>query len=107
MTIAFAGSEAKSFALTSLFYGCETNLAQSAASDPIACTITASGYKAGSSKAVAVQAFSFSPAKGLTAPMAFGTFSKAFKGLESVTYVQSPATGTEFILDNIVGTLSS
>ena len=36
--------------------------------------------------------------------MAFGTFKATFQGLNKVTYTQSPATGTEFILDNIVGT---
>ena len=106
MTSLYSGSKVKSFALTSFYYGCQTNLAQAAASDPVACTLTATGYKAGSSKAVAVQAFTFSPAAGTTAPLAFGEFKAAFKGLDNVTYVQSPATGTEFLVDNIVGTIS-
>ena len=107
MTISYKGSKVQSLGLSSLYYGCETDLLQAAASVPVACNITATGYKAGSSKAVAVQAFKFSPVAGLTAPMAFGKFTAAFQGLDTVTYVQSPATGTEFILDNIAGTIST
>ena len=107
MTVSYPGSKVKSFALTSLYYGCETDLAQSAASLPVACNITATGYKAGSSTPVAVQEFAFSPAAGETAPLSFGKFETAFKGLENVTYTQSPATGTEFILDNVAGTIST
>ena len=104
MTTVYTGSKVKSFSLTSLYYGCETNLGQSAASVPVPCTITATGYKAGSSNPAVTQVFTFSPAAGLRAPMAFGTFKATFQGLNKVTYTQSPATGTEFILDNIVGT---
>ena len=107
MTVSYPSSKVKSFALSSLYYGCQTNLAQAAASDPVACDITATGYKGGSSKPVAVQKFAFAPAKGLMAPLAFGKFEAAFQGLETVTYVQSPATLTEFILDNVVGTITT
>lgn len=107
MTISYSGSKVKSFALASLYYGCQTDLGQAAASVPVACNITATGYKAGSSTPVAVQEFEFSPATELTAPLAFGEFEAAFQGLENVTYAQSPATLTEFILDNIVGTIQT
>lgn len=103
MTISYPGSKVKSFALSSLYYGCQTDLAQAAASVPVACNITATGFKAGSSKPVAVQVFAFSPSPGLTAPLAFGTFEAAFQGLENVTYAQSPTTLTEFLLDNVMG----
>ena len=105
MTISYTGSKVKSFALTSTYYGCQTNLAQAAASVPQNCTITATGYKKGSSKAVALEVFTYTVPEGaLTAPLAFGKFGAAFTGLQTVTYAQSPATGTEFLLDNIVGT---
>lgn len=105
MTISYPGSKVKSFALASTYYGCETNLGQAAASVPVACNITATGYKAGSSKPAAVQVFEFLPAEGTTAPLAFGKFAAAFQGLETVDYAQSPATLTEFILDNVAGTI--
>ena len=107
MTISYSGSKVKSFALSSFYYGCQTNLAQAAASVPVACNVTATGYKAGSSKAVAVQEFAFSPAEGLMAPLALGKLETAFQGLENVTYAQSPATLTEFLLDTIVGTITT
>lgn len=105
MTISYPGSKVKSLALASTYYGCETNLGQAAASVPVACNITATGYKAGSSKPAAVQVFEFLPAEGTTAPLAFGKFAAAFQGLETVDYAQSPATLTEFILDNVAGTI--
>lgn len=107
MTISYPGSEVKSLALSSLYYGCLTNLGQAAASVPVACNITATGYKAGSSTPVVVQQFPFSPAAGLKAPMTFGKFAAAFQGLENVTYAQSPSTLTEFLVDNVAGTIST
>ena len=107
MTISYSGSKVKSFALSSFYYGCQTDLGQAAAEVPVACNVTATGYKAGSSKPVAVQTFPFTPAKGLIAPLAFGKFEAAFQGLENVTYAQSPATLTELILDTIVGTITT
>ena len=105
MTISYPGSKVKSFALKSTYYGCEDNLGQSAASLPKNCTITATGYKAGSSKAVALEVFTYTVPEGvLTAPMAFGTFGPAFTGLQTVTFAPTPATGTDFLLDNIFGT---
>ena len=105
VTTSYTGSEVTSFALESLYYGCQTNLGQAAASIPVKCTITATGYRAG--KVVALQEFSFTPAKGLQVPLAFGKFTSAFNNLQTVTYAQSPATGTEFLLDTIVGTKQS
>ena len=112
MTTSYSGSKVKFFALSSFYYGCQTNLAQAAAEDPVPCNVTATGYKAGSSKPVAVQTFPFSPAKGLIAPLAFGKFEAAFEGLENVTYAQSPTVLTslvltELLLDTIVGTITT
>ena len=105
MTISYPGSKVKSFALTSTYYGCETVSDQSVVSDPLNCTITATGYKAESSKAVALEVFTYTVKEGeLTAPMTFGTFGSAFTGLQTVTFAPSPATGTNFHLDNVVGT---
>ena len=103
MTISYPESKVKSLSLTSTYYGCEANLDQSTASIPQNCTITATGYKAGSSKAAALEVFTYTVPKGvLTAPMAFGTFGSAFRGLQTVTFVTSPA-GTGCHLDNVVG----
>ncbi|MDI1484890.1 MAG: nucleolar DEAD-box protein required for synthesis of 60S ribosomal subunit [Ramalina farinacea] len=102
MTTSYTGSKIKSIALESLYYGCQTNLGQAAASLPVACTITATGYRNGA--VVAVQEFQFTPTNKVKAPLAFGKFKSAFTNLQTVTYNQSPATGTEFLLDTIVGT---
>ena len=105
MTISYPGSKVKSLALTSTYYGCTAKLVQAAASLPKNCTITATGYKAGSSKAVAVKVFTYTVPEGaLTAPMSFDTFGSAFTGLETVTYTPSSATDTVLLLDNVVGT---
>ena len=101
MTTSYTGSEVKSIALESFYYGCQTDLGQGAANDPVACTMTVTGYRAGA--VVAFQEFPFTPAKGLQAPLAYGKFKPAFTNLQTVTYAQSPATGTEFLLDTIVG----
>lgn len=105
MTISYPGSKVKSLALTSTYYGCETNLRQAAASIPQNCTITATGYKAGvSNTVVAVRVFTYTvPELVTTAPLAFGTFGSAFTDLQTVTFVSEPAN-LDFHLDNIVGT---
>ena len=104
MTISYSGSKVKSFALSSTYFGCESNSGQGLASDPLNCTITATGYKSGSSKAVALEVFTYTVPEGvLKAPLSFGTFGPAFTGLQTVTYGSSPS-GTELHLDNVVGT---
>ncbi|KAL6716072.1 hypothetical protein ACLMJK_007034 [Lecanora helva] len=104
-TVVYKDSPLRSLSLKSLYYGCQTNLGQAAASVPVSCTITATGFRAG--KQVAKQDFKYSPAKGLFASLAFGEFNAAFRGLTNVTYAQSPSTLTEFLFDNIVGTTTS
>ena len=104
MATSYDGSKIKSFALESLYYGCQTNLGQAEASLPEACTITATGYRAG--KAVAVQKFSFTPTNKVKAPLAFGKFTSAFNNLQTVTYA-IPEEDLEFLLDTIVGTKQS
>lgn len=104
MTVSYPGSTVKSFALTSLNYGCKADLGQGLVSPPVSCTIKATGYGAGSSTPVVNQDFDFSPAAGLVVPMDFGRFEAGFTGLENVTYaVETPATGVNMYLDNIVG----
>lgn len=107
MTTTYRGSTVQSFTLLSLYYGCLANPAHPAASVPVPCNITATGYKTGSPDAVAVQEFVFEPAAERAAPLAEGTFEAAFEGLEHVTFVRSPAAGTAFVFDNIVGTTPS
>ena len=104
MTISYPDSDIESFALASFYYGC---LITGKISLPVPCTITVTGYGAGSSEPVAVQTFTFSPAAGWVVPLTFGVFGPAFQGLQHVTYVQSPAAGTEFVVDNIVGAFST
>lgn len=111
MTIAYRASTVQSFTLQSLYYGCLGNPAHPTASVPVPCNITATGYKTGSPDAVAVQEFVFEPAAAAaaarTVPLAEGTFEAAFQGLEHVTFARSPAAGTAFVFDNIVGTTLS
>ena len=65
------------------------------------------GYAAGSEEPVAVQQFDFLPGGGWKSPLTLGRFDASFRGLEHVTYVQSPAGGTQFFLDNIVGSFAT
>ena len=107
MSVSYQRSTVKSFGLTSLYYGCATIPPRGTASLPVRCSITATGYAADSAEAVAVQQFDFAPAGGWEAPLALGQFESTFQSLEHVTYVQSPVAGTQFFLDNIVGTLET
>ena len=107
MSVLYRRSTVKSFGLTSFYYGCATIPPRGTASLPVRCSITATGYAAGSAEPVAVQEFDFAPAGGWEAPLALGQFESSFQGLEHVTYVQSPAAGTQFFLDNIVGSLET
>ena len=107
MSVSYQGSTVQSFGLTSLYYGCAIIPPPGEASLPVPCSITATGYAAGSAEPVAVQQFEFSPAGGWTAPLALGQFETTFQGLDNVTYVQSPGAGTQFFLDNIVGSIET
>ena len=110
MTTAYAHSTVESFALDSFYYGCLVDAAHPDSSLPVPCNITATGYAAGGSaeEPVAVQEFVYAPAAARwTATLAFGSFDEAFRGLERVAFVRSPAKGTAFVLDNVVGTTLS
>ncbi len=81
-----------------------TSASQAAASLPVACTVTASGFRAGDATAVAVQEFAFAPAAGWRVPLAGGGFDGAgWRGLERVTFAQSKGAGVDLVLDDVVG----
>ena len=107
MTVSFSGSEYKTLALDSLYYGCRLNVAsQGAVTLPESCTITVTGFKSG--KAMEIQTFTYSPPKGaVLASLAQGKFKSSFKGVDTVTYAQSPSTTTQLVLDTIQGVLST
>ena len=44
---------------------------------------------------------------GWKAPLAFGGFEDAFQVVERVTFEQLPATGRQFVVDNIVGSIAT
>ena len=77
------------------------------ASLPVRCSITAMGYHAGSVHPVAVQRFDFVPAGGWRAMLALGMFGSEWTELQRVTFGQSPARGTQFFLDDVVGSFES
>lgn len=109
MTISYSGSTIKSLALSSFYYGCNAALGQGVVDFATTCTITATGYRAGSNTAAANQEFSFTPAQPLDVMNApsFGQFSSEFQGLETVAFVVAPATTATGVLDDIVGSLTS
>lgn len=109
LSIAYAGSKVKSFALKSLYYGCNTALQQGEVETAIACNITVAGYKAGSTKPAATQTFQFKPAQPVDLQNAptFGTCLSAFQGLEYANFTFTPSTLVVFIMDNLVGSTQS
>ena len=107
MSVLYRRSTVTSFNLTSWYYGCASIPPAGAASLPVLCSIAATGYQAGSETPVAIARFEFEPTGGEGMKrLALGDFGSEFEGLESVTFVQSPA-GTQFFVDNIVGSFAS
>lgn len=109
LSIAYAGSEIKSFALDSWYYGCATGLLQGEVEAAVNCSITATGYKAGSTTPAVTQTFDFTPAQpvDLMNALAFGTFSHAFQGLQYANFTFTPSNLVVFAIDNLVGSTQS
>ena len=110
LTAVFTGSKTKSFSLSSYYYGCVEGIPEGVVTVAVACTITVSGYKAGSSSPFTSQTFKFTPQQvvDLMNPPVLGTFSSKFTNLQRVTLaVQSAATPVALIVDNLVGTTTS
>ena len=109
LSIAYAGSKIKSFALDSYYYGCATGLLQGEVEAAVKCSITVTGYKAGSTTPAATQTFDFTPAQpvDLMNALAFGTFSQAFQGLQYANFTFTPSTLVVFAIDNLVGSTQS
>ena len=109
LSIAYAGSTIKSFALDSYSYGCATGLVQGEVEAAVKCSITVTGYKAGSTTPAATQTFDFTPAQpvDLMNPLSFGTFTNAFKGLEHVNFTFTPSNLVVVVIDNLVGSTLS
>ena len=109
LSIAYAGSKIKSFALDSYYYGCGTGLVQGEVEAAVNCSITVTGYKAGSTTPAATQTFDFTPAQpvDLMNALAFGTFSHAFQGLQYANFTFTHSTLVVFIIDNLIGSTQS
>lgn len=107
ISVVYRRSTVRSFALTSLYYGCATIPPPGAASLPVRCVVTVTGYEAGVGDPVAFQEFGFEPAGAWEGPLTFGGFEEVFQGLEYVTFVQSPAVGTQFFVDNVIGSIET
>lgn len=104
LSVAYSDSKVKSFALDSLYYGCNTGLEQGEVETAVACTITVTAYRAGSTKPAATETFEFTPAQPIdlmNAPT-FGTFSSGFQGLEYANITFTPSTAV-LLFDNLVG----
>ena len=102
------GPTTKSFSLSSVWYGCDLFSAQSLLAAAAPCTITVTGFKAGSSSPVATQVLSFTTSQtvSLSSPPAFATFSPKFKNLHSVNITVEPSD-VIFIFDNLIGSTTS
>ena len=109
LSIAYPSSKVKSFALKSLYYGCNTALQQGEVETAVGCSITVTGYKAGSTKPAATQTFQFTPAQPIDLQNAptLGTFSSAFQGLEYANFTFTPSTLVVLVIDNVVGSTQS
>lgn len=90
-------SEVKDFDLTSLYFGCAANTAESVASLPVACTIKATAYDE-EDHPVASQEFEYNP-RGLASPMEKVEFGKGFSHVKKVQF------DTTAVVDEVVATL--
>ena len=83
--------------------------AQGAVSIAVACNITATGYKAGSSSPYTTQTFKFIPEEPVDVmnPLTLGTFSAKFQTLQKVTFAVEPSVGAGVLIDNLVGSTQS
>ena len=85
ITSEYPGSVTEFFDFQEFYFGCLADTEEAVASLPISCTITVTGYRA--SNQVAQQSFKFKPGLfAVTAPMPNATLSKAFKGIDEVTF---------------------
>lgn len=109
LTTLYSGSTTTSFSLSSLYYGCAAQSAQGVISIALACKITVTGYKAGSSSSSAAQTFDFSPEEPVDVmnPLTFGTFSAKFQDLQSATFAVEPSLLTGVYIDNLAGITQS
>ena len=105
LSIAYAGSNIKSFALDNFYYGCATALLQGEIEAAVNCSITVTGYKAGSTEPAATQTFGFTPDEPVDFmnALAFGTFDSGFQGLEYANFTFRPSTLVVVLVDNVVG----
>ena len=111
LTTLYPGSKTKSFSLSSFYYGCDAVLDQGAVSVAVACTITVTGYRAGSSAPYTTQTFDFTPAEpvDLMNPLTFGKFSTKFQNLVNATFTAEPTSLLDagVSIDDLVGSTVS
>ncbi|KAL6715606.1 hypothetical protein ACLMJK_006567 [Lecanora helva] len=109
ITSVYPGSKTKSFTVNSFYYGCGLKLQQAALEPAAACSVTVTGYAAGSGKVVATQEFRFTPAEvvDLMNPPTLGTLNSKFTGLEKVSFKYAPSATVLLLLDNIIGSTTS
>lgn len=101
--IVTTGTTTRFFDFNSFYFGCVIGTLESAASAPVACTVTVTGYRFGVK--LASQSFSFNPGPAaVTAPMTKANLGFAFNDVDKVTfstsYAGSSATGAT-LLDNL------
>lgn len=109
LTALYSGSKVKTFSLSSVYYGCNAETAQAAISIAVACNITVTGYKAGSSSPYTAQTLKFIPEEPVDVmnPLTLGTFSSKFQMLQNVTFAVEPSLLTAPVIDNLVGSTQS
>ena len=110
LTTLYPSSTTKSLSLSSFYYGCAADLEQGEASVAVACTITATGFRAGSSAPYTTQTFDFTPAEAVDVmnPLTFGKFSTKFQNLVYVTFTaKSSPLNAGVSIDDGVGSTES
>lgn len=109
LTALYSGSTTKSFLLSSVYYGCAAMTLQGVISIAVACNITVTGYKAGSSSPYTTQTLKFIPEEPVDVmnPLTLGTFSSKFQTLQNVTLAVEPLVGVGVFIDNLVGSTQS
>ena len=107
LTVAYAKSPYKALTVSSFWFGCSANLIQGVVTPAVACTLTVSGFRAGSTTPVASQGFVFDPVVSnilTNQPVKF-TLGPQLAGVQTLRFVQADAATSVMFLDDIKGYL--
>lgn len=106
VTAAYQYSPISYFQPYVFYYGCVAASGNGAASVPVSCTVTATGYNSKGQK-VTSQQFNYKPNGAVVAQMTEGFFNQGWTGLQvrTLEYTVSNNLTTAVLIDNMVATV--